>query len=190
MEEIESIALSYGINVVNMERAELLRAIQGAEGNEQCFGTQKYVTCGQDGCSWRNSCSNPEVKEAGTSSVKEEIQNSTNTDLLPSNYSLRDAVVLAFQYFTANDLSKAGAVCHQLLADNVDNFYVYYLSGMIAYQVKDWVLAQRHFQTALGLSHGGTAERVADVTSRLQSLSALSQTGTDLLFAPLSLPAS
>jgi hypothetical protein len=173
MEEIESIALSYGINVENLERAELLRAIQGAEGNEQCFGTQKYFTCGQGGCSWRNSCSDSEVKQTGTSSVKEENQDSINSGLLSSNYSLREAVVLAFQYFTANDLSKCRDVCNQLLADNVENFYVHYLSGMIAYQVKDWVLARLHFQTALGLSHEGTAERIADVTSCLQSLSAL-----------------
>jgi tetratricopeptide (TPR) repeat protein len=173
MEEIESIALSYGINVENMERAGLLRAIQSAEGNEQCFGTEKYPTCGQSGCSWRENCSDSAAKYTDTSSVNVEIQNSTNSELLPSDYSLKEAVVLAFQYVTTNDLPKARAVCNQLLAVNVENFYVYYLSGMIAYQVKDWVLAQRHFQAALSLSHEGTTERIADVTSRLQSLSTL-----------------
>ncbi len=173
MEEIESIALSYGINVENMERDELVRAIQSAEGNEQCFGTEKYLTCGQSGCSWRKSCSQTAVRYTDTYSEKEEIENSTNSALLPSDYSLKDAVVLAFQYFTSNDLLKARSVCNQLLVDKVENFYVYYLSGMIAYQFKDWVLAKQHFLTALSLSGGGTAERIADVTSRLQSLSTL-----------------
>ena len=170
MEEIKSIALSYGMAFEDMGQVELVRAIQSAEGNEQCFGTGIHLACGQSGCSWRQRCSQSGPKQIDTFNPREEIQNSTNPSPLPSDYSLQGAVELAFKYLMTNDLLGARAVCNQLLADKMENFYVYYVSGMTAYQVKDWVLAQQHFQKALSLSHGGTAERIADVTSRLQSL--------------------
>lgn len=56
-EEIKSIAQLYGIKVNGIKRAELVRAIQRAEGNEQCFETDNSATCGQIGCSWREDCS-------------------------------------------------------------------------------------------------------------------------------------
>jgi len=153
---IEKIALANGIGTNNIEEIERVRSIQRGEGNEQCFGTEKYLTCGQSGCSWRQNC-----------------QPAGNSDPLPSGYALIEAVKLAFQCLAANDLPKAGAVCDRLLADNFEHFYVYYLSGMIAFQVRDWNLARQHFQTALSLSSGGTAERVEEVTVRLRALSAL-----------------
>ena len=166
LEEIRLIAQSHGINADRMEMPELVRAIQSAEGNEQCFGTDKASTCGQSGCCWHEPCS--EAAESPNGKLSDEA---ANADLLPSNYSLQEAVVLAFQYYSSNDLSEARSICDQLLADKIDNFYVYYLSGIIAYQTNDRALAQEHFHSALALSAGGTADRILDIRLRLQALS-------------------
>jgi len=92
---------------------------------------------------------------------------------LPYIYTLSEAVQLAFQHYSSNNLSEARAICNQLLIDKVDNFHVYYLSGIIAYQISDWVLAQAHLEAALNLSDGLQPEKIADVTLRLQSLASL-----------------
>jgi len=57
LEEIKTIAQQHNIKVSKMKKAELVRAIQGAERNEQCFEAGKSATCGQSGCSWREICS-------------------------------------------------------------------------------------------------------------------------------------
>lgn len=57
LEEIKSIAQSHSIKVGKMKKAELVQAIQQAEGNEQCFEVGKAALCGQNGCSWRGTCS-------------------------------------------------------------------------------------------------------------------------------------
>jgi hypothetical protein len=57
LEEIKAIAQRHGIKVSKMKKSELVRAIQRAEGSEQCFETGTSATCGQNGCSWRGICS-------------------------------------------------------------------------------------------------------------------------------------
>lgn len=57
LEEIKSIAQLYSIKVGKQKKSELVRAIQRAEGNEQCFEAGKSSLCGQNGCSWRDICS-------------------------------------------------------------------------------------------------------------------------------------
>lgn len=57
LEEIKSIAQLHSIKVSRLKKAELVRAIQKAEWNEQCFETGAVATCGQTGCSWRDNCS-------------------------------------------------------------------------------------------------------------------------------------
>jgi hypothetical protein len=57
LEEIKSIAQLYNIKVSKLKKSELVRAIQQAEGNEQCFEAGKSASCGQIGCSWREICS-------------------------------------------------------------------------------------------------------------------------------------
>ncbi len=37
-------------------KADLVRAIQRAEGFEACFRTGKAHACGQDACLWREEC--------------------------------------------------------------------------------------------------------------------------------------
>ena len=57
LEEIKTIAQQHNIKVSKMKKAELVRAIQGAERNEQCFEAGTSASCGQVGCSWREICS-------------------------------------------------------------------------------------------------------------------------------------
>ncbi|HBC85879.1 MAG TPA: SAP domain-containing protein [Lentisphaeria bacterium] len=38
------------------KKVEIIRAIQAAEGNSQCYGTGAAATCGQDKCYWRTDC--------------------------------------------------------------------------------------------------------------------------------------
>lgn len=56
LEEIKEIAKRHDIKVVKMKKAELVRAIQSAEGNDACFGTARVSGCGQDQCLWRSDC--------------------------------------------------------------------------------------------------------------------------------------
>lgn len=57
LEEIKTIAQLHGIKAGKMKKSELVRSIQRAEGNEQCFEAGKSATCGQHICKWREICS-------------------------------------------------------------------------------------------------------------------------------------
>ncbi len=56
LDEIRGIAQQLGIKTGKTKKAELIRAIQSAERNEQCFETWKADCCGQDDCLWRGDC--------------------------------------------------------------------------------------------------------------------------------------
>lgn len=56
LEEIKEIAKRHDIKVGKMKKAELVRAIQSAEGNDACFETGRVSVCGQDLCIWRSDC--------------------------------------------------------------------------------------------------------------------------------------
>jgi len=56
LEEIKVIAKQHNIKAGKMKKAELVRAIQLAEGNELCFESGKASACGQDDCLWRVDC--------------------------------------------------------------------------------------------------------------------------------------
>ena len=56
VQEIKEIAARMGIKAGSMKKADLIRAIQQAEGNESCFETGKVDSCGQDRCLWREDC--------------------------------------------------------------------------------------------------------------------------------------
>ncbi len=57
VQEIREIAERRGIKAGKMKKADMIRAIQQAEGNEDCFETGKVDVCGQDRCLWRGDCS-------------------------------------------------------------------------------------------------------------------------------------
>ena len=57
LEKIKTIAQLHGIEVNKLKEDELVRAIQRAKGNQQCFETGKSASCGQNACMWREICS-------------------------------------------------------------------------------------------------------------------------------------
>ena len=56
LEEIKEIAKQHNIKVGKQKKAELIRAIQQAEGNEDCFGSGRADHCGQGECLWKEDC--------------------------------------------------------------------------------------------------------------------------------------
>jgi len=55
--DIRKIARELGLAPAKTaKKGEIIRAIQGAEGNSQCFGTGVAKTCGQEKCCWRSDC--------------------------------------------------------------------------------------------------------------------------------------
>jgi len=56
LEKIKEIARQHDIKVGKLKKAELVRAIQSAEGNNPCFETGQASVCGQAECLWRTDC--------------------------------------------------------------------------------------------------------------------------------------
>ena len=56
LKEIRSIARKRGIPYAGMVKEDLIRAIQRAEGNFDCYGTATEEECDQEGCLWREDC--------------------------------------------------------------------------------------------------------------------------------------
>lgn len=56
LEEVKEIARQKGIQPGKQRKADLIRAIQQTEGNEQCYGSGKVESCGQQECLWRDDC--------------------------------------------------------------------------------------------------------------------------------------
>lgn len=56
LEDIMAIAERMGIDVGDLNRTELVRAIQRAEGYSDCFMTDHVRTCGQLNCLWYQEC--------------------------------------------------------------------------------------------------------------------------------------
>ena len=56
IQEIRRIAGQYGINPTGMEKADLVRAIQRAEGLDDCGGSAASEECDEESCLWREEC--------------------------------------------------------------------------------------------------------------------------------------
>jgi hypothetical protein len=56
IEEIRAIARQHEINPEGLSNVELIRSIQGNEGNVNCFGTSYVNQCVQYACLWREDC--------------------------------------------------------------------------------------------------------------------------------------
>ena len=56
LDEIKEIARLHNIKVGKMKKADLVRTIQQAENNDNCFETGQAEICGQDTCLWREDC--------------------------------------------------------------------------------------------------------------------------------------
>ena len=54
--EIKTIAKQHGVKVSKLKKAELIKNIQLAEGNFDCFATPADGYCDQAECLWRLDC--------------------------------------------------------------------------------------------------------------------------------------
>jgi len=58
LKEVKEMARNYEIKAGKMKKDEIVRAIQRAEGNFDCFGTAASGDCSQEDCLWRKDCLN------------------------------------------------------------------------------------------------------------------------------------
>ena len=56
LKQTKEIAKEKGIKAGNMKKENIIRAIQRAEGNFDCFGTAAAGVCDQLNCLWRDDC--------------------------------------------------------------------------------------------------------------------------------------
>jgi len=56
IQEIRVLAKALGINSLRKSKESLIRDIQKAEGNRECFNRGESQTCGQLACAWRTDC--------------------------------------------------------------------------------------------------------------------------------------
>ena len=56
LKELKEKAKNYEIKAAKMKKDEIIRAIQRAEGNYDCFGTALSGACSQTDCLWREDC--------------------------------------------------------------------------------------------------------------------------------------
>ena len=56
LQEVKAIAIQRGVAPGRMSKGDLIKAIQRAEGNNDCFGTALWMECGQMSCLWRKDC--------------------------------------------------------------------------------------------------------------------------------------
>ncbi len=57
IQKVREIAKKKGVNDFKISKTELIRAIQKAEGNSECFATMHMNECNQINCLWREDCS-------------------------------------------------------------------------------------------------------------------------------------
>lgn len=50
------IAITHGIQTHDLSKTELIKIVQIAEGNIDCFGSAYDKKCDQGKCCWRESC--------------------------------------------------------------------------------------------------------------------------------------
>jgi len=56
IKEIREMAKQLGVRSARMRKGDLIRAIQRAEGNFDCYGTATEEECDQEECLWREDC--------------------------------------------------------------------------------------------------------------------------------------
>jgi len=83
--ELVAMARLKSIVVRNHSKANIIRAIQRADGNDDCFGTDKVDQCNQKDCLWYEHCVaaylNILIKPKTYCKTKEDVCNKYN--LLP-----------------------------------------------------------------------------------------------------------
>ncbi len=54
--EIRKMAKDLNINAFRMKKKDLILAIQQAENNIPCYGTERVSYCQEDTCLWKDDC--------------------------------------------------------------------------------------------------------------------------------------
>jgi hypothetical protein len=54
--ELRTRAKRMGINTHRLKKPNIIRGIQRAENNIECFGTKRVEHCCEHACLWRNDC--------------------------------------------------------------------------------------------------------------------------------------
>jgi len=55
-QDIQKMAKNMNININKMKKTDMIRAIQKAESNIACYGTERIEHCHEEACSWRKDC--------------------------------------------------------------------------------------------------------------------------------------
>lgn len=56
IKEIKAMAKKKGVKTGKMQKAEIIRAIQKAENNLDCYGTDRVQNCNEQKCLWLADC--------------------------------------------------------------------------------------------------------------------------------------
>jgi hypothetical protein len=56
LQDVRAIAEKMGVDAGSLNKTELIRAIQRAEGNNDCYASAQVQTCGQTNCLWHQDC--------------------------------------------------------------------------------------------------------------------------------------
>ena len=56
LNDIKKIAKDMSIATRGMKKIDLIRSIQRAENNIDCYGTDRVENCHEDACLWRSDC--------------------------------------------------------------------------------------------------------------------------------------
>jgi len=53
---LRKMAKGMGVNTYRMKKTDIIRAIQKAEHNIECYGTERVTECMEESCLWRIDC--------------------------------------------------------------------------------------------------------------------------------------
>ena len=54
--DIRKMAKEWNINTYKMKKTDMIRNIQRAENNPDCYGTSRVEHCNEESCLWRPDC--------------------------------------------------------------------------------------------------------------------------------------
>lgn len=54
--QLRKMAKARGINTYRMKKTDIIRAIQRAEQNIDCYGSERVTVCNEESCLWRGDC--------------------------------------------------------------------------------------------------------------------------------------
>ena len=55
-QDIRKMAKSMDVNTYGMKKTDVIHAIQEAENNIECYGTERVDSCDEQECLWRSDC--------------------------------------------------------------------------------------------------------------------------------------